>query len=227
MGKKSIASEKIDIDGENCFFLVTVTAYKGKIPFKKIQAYVGNLKNSLIFSDEKRDENEALAGQRLFNNSVRLLKEYALNPFETSVCLYDKKGIYCEKAEKLLPFASVLHIICPEKERYRECTEKMLYNYGVSVSVSEKWNQSADLCNNVIASDSEILPLSYKGRAFVLKERVLPDTVFVVGKGIELPYKYERLRPFGVDKTVFASALYEKCGITEAENWPYEKLAYY
>ena len=225
--KKALSFQRIDINEDKYFFIINAPLHKGKYPKEKILSYAGNLRNSVIFPDDEPKESNELSALRLFNTAVTLIEKKKERPQGLSLCLYDKKGLFTHKAHRLLSLVSTLHVICPEKERYESFVRRMLYTCGASVSLSESWCSAAQLCGTVIASDCDILPLSCRARVYCTEKKPLPDAELVVVRGVQLPYCYERLRPFGTDKTLFASALYDKCGISEAEFWEHDSIIGY
>lgn len=224
--KRLITSEKINLCGDAFFFVITARVYKNKIPCKEIKKYAGRYASSLIFPESKSEAVSELDEIRLFNSSVLFLSKSPEPADNRSVCVYDRNSLFCEHLEKLIPLASSLHVICPEKEKYYSAAEYILREYGAAVSVSAEWGGVADFCNNVIASDSNILPLGYRGRVFTLKRRTLPFARLISGEGIILPSEYEKVLPEKIDRKVFAEALYLKCGIKELGECAYERLCY-
>lgn len=224
--KELITSEKVSLDDDAFFFIITAKVYKDKIPYEKIKAYAGRYASSLLFPESKYKAVSELDEIRLLHSSINFLSRSDEAPANRSVCICDEKGLFCDYIGKLVPLASAIHVICPEKEKYAAVTEQILREYGAVVSVSDSWNAVAEGCNNVITQDSDILPLGYKGRVFTVKKRTLPFADFVVGEGIKLPEKYERLVPEGIDRRAFAEALYSRCGIKELSECHYESYCY-
>lgn len=225
--KPAFTSHRTDIDPERYFFTITAHNVKGKIDLKALYRYVGRLKSSMIFPDDIPKENDLLASHRLFSNAPDFLKGFSADSHSMSLCIYDKEGICAKRLAELIPFASRIHVICPQREKYLSVTDELLYSYGISVTISEKWNIQADLSSLILTPDPMIIPRGYKGKVLSTKKRILPHCEFYCGEGIILPYRYERLRPTATDKILFASALYEKCSLTELENCRYEFPPYY
>ena len=113
-----------------------------------------------------------------------------------------------------------------EKEKYIPVAEQLLREYGAVMSLSDSWSTAAEGCSNVITKSCDILPLGYKGRVFTLESRTLPFADLITARGIRLPEKYEALLPEGIDRRVFAEALYSRCGIKELTDCPFEHLDY-
>lgn len=225
--KPLFTSVRTDIDHRRYFFTVTAHTFGNSLDRKALEKYAGRLKNSMILPDDLPKENRILASRRLFSNAPEFLKISSADVFSSSLCVYDKYGIGCDKLEKFIPFASRIHVVCPEKEKYLSIADELLFSYGISVTISEKWNAEADFCSLTVTPDPMIIPLGYKGKVLSTQKRILPHCEFVCGEGIDLPYKYEKLRPPGTDKILFASALYEKCSVKELENCRYESLSPY
>lgn len=213
--------ERTDIDLHRYFFTVTVKAQKGSFDKKSLYRYVGRLRNSVIMPDSLPAECKRLSLRRLLNAAPDFLK--GRKPVR-HLCICDCEGYGADLAEKLLPFAPFVHIVCGNKECYTGTVQKLFNKYGATVTLSQKWNNTAESSELVITPALTEITRSYKGEIFTCDTaRPHPAAVYTAS-GIVLPYHIERLRPTGTDKLLFATYLYEKCSINEIEGCPYENI---
>lgn len=220
--KTKITSERVFLPNGESFFIITAEKRGSKIPFKEILSFSGNLSDSLVFENDFTFLPQwnytpfapiKLRKKLLFSLAVRTLDDLKLNPFETGICLCDSDGIYAHDVQKLLKFAAKLHIVCENKDIYKEKQKQLLSEYGVSVTLSDTFDTQGKNFNVVISHESHDIPLLFNGLIFTNEKRpFLSGRCFEV-KEAQLPYEYEKLRPAGIDKLTFASALYEKCKV--------------
>ncbi len=216
--------ERTDIDLHRYFFTVTVKTKKGKYDKKSLDRFVGNLRNSVIFPDTLPTENKKLSLRRLLNSAPLFLKEYSVSKPFKRICICDTEGFGADLTEKLVPFSSAIHIICSRRECYREAQEILLKKYGVSLTVSQKWNKSNDASDLVITPLLTDIPRTFGGLIFTCDTKNIHPSRLCTARGIELPFHLERLRPPCTDRLLFATYLYEKCSVYEIENCPFENI---
>ncbi|MBQ8503151.1 MAG: hypothetical protein IJ491_02615 [Clostridia bacterium] len=220
--KQKIMAERVNLPNGESFFVITAEKKGDKIPFKEILSFAGGLGNSLIFPsdfcflpewDYTPFEPKQLKKKMLFDSAVKHLEKTKLNPMEVSVCICDDEGIYSDEIHKLLKLAAKIHIVCHNKELYEKEIKEILFEYGISITLSSSFDARATLCNVVISHESENIPLFFDGTVFTNEKRPFLAQRCFGTQSIRLPFEYEKLRPPGVDKLTFASALYEKCGV--------------
>ena len=187
--------ERTDIDFHRYFFTVTVKSKKGRYDKRAFERYTGKLSGSLVFPDTKPPENRRLAMRRLLNAAPDFLrKDQSHSPLK-SLCICDPDGFGTNLTEGLLPLTAFLHIICTDRERYTETAEQLFSKYGVPLTVSEKWNKSAERCDLVITCSLAEIPHSFKGKIFTCDTRSTHPASVYTAKGTVLPYRFEKLRP--------------------------------
>ena len=216
--------QRTDIDFHRYFFTVTVKSKKGTYDKKALDRYAGRLCASMILPDTPYTENPKLSLCRLLNSAPDFLKRYSRKTPLKSICICDKKGFGTALAEALLPYTSSLHIISESKEHYTKTAERLFIEYGVSVTLSQKWNKGADSCELVITPSLEEIPQSFRGKIFTCDKKGTHPSAVYTARGTVLPYRFEKLRPPCTDKDIFALYLYEKCSLTEIESCPYESI---
>ena len=214
-------SERTDIDLHRYFFTVTVKTRNGKYNRKALEGYTGRLSSSLILPDTPLKENRRLSLRRLLNFSPVFFKD--TKPVKR-LCICDPEGFGADLAEKLLPYASALHIISSRKELWQKTAQELFNKYGAAVTVSQLWNENAEISDSVISSRLDYVPLSFRGDIFTCDTSGTHPSTVCRAQGIELPFRFERLRPTCTDKLLFATCLYEKCSVTEIERCPFENI---
>lgn len=210
--KLKVKSERINLTSGGCFFIITAEKRKNKVPLDKIIHIAGNLRNSLIFpSDFTGNGNikpyapSALRERLLFEFAVKCIGESELVPCQCSVCIEDNSGIYTEVLHRLLPIAARIQVVCSDTDIYRSVAERIFYEYGCSLILSEGFDSFSLKCDAIISYNGDEKP-------FISGKCVYSKNIYT-GLGIGLAQEYDTLCPVGVDKEIFASALYERCNV--------------
>ncbi len=212
--KLKVKSERVDLPSGGCFFIISAEKRKNKVPLDKIIRIAGNLRHSLIFpSDFDFTDNEkvkayvpsALRERLLFDFAVKCISESGFEPSVCSVCLEDNRGVYVKVLHKLLPLAAKIQVVCADTDIYEAETERIFYEYGCSVILSEKFDSFSRQCEVIIAYDGDERP-------FLFGKYVFSKSIYCHVR-IGLPWEYADLCPEGIDREIFASALYEKCNV--------------
>lgn len=214
--KLKIRSQRVTLPGNDAFFVVTLENFRGKASLKKLEDCLGILKKDVLVSgDMPLTEGtditvfspDILPRLLLINSASDTLKGCRYK----SLILYDEKGIYTHCTAKLTDSFDRIRVVTPFTQKYEEVSRKLMENYGFSLEVSSCESFGAD----VIISHSCRVPLYYSGIVFTNERKYLMNSQVFSGKEITLPDPYEDLRPENTDTLIFASALYEKCGITD------------
>lgn len=220
--KPKISCERVPLPDGEYFFVITAEKKRNNVPFREILDFSGNIKNRLIFEKDFEFlpnwnytpyEPQGLKKKLLFDLAVNTLGQLRLNPLETGICLCDSEGMYIKDIHKLLNFGAKIHIVSHDRGLYKSEAEKILFEYGVSVTVSDSFETGLHNCDVVISHESNDIPLFFKGIIFTNGKRPFMNSRCFSVENIELPFEYEKLRPAGIDKLTFASALYEEYGI--------------
>ena len=211
-----ILSQRVSLPGNDAFFIVTAENFRGKASLKKLEECLGILKKDvLIIGDMPLTEGtgitvfspDILPRLLLINSALETLKGCR---YETLI-LYDEKGIYTHCTAKLIVSFDRIRVVTPFIQKYEKVSRELMESYGFSLEVSSCESFEAD----VIISHNCRVPLYYSGSVFTNERKELMNSRVFSGKEITLPELYENLRPEGTHTLTFASALYEKCGITD------------
>ena len=90
---------------------------------------------------------------------------------------------------------------------YEKLSEKLMADYGFSLVVSDKDTFN---CDAVISHECSV-PVYFSGTIFTSEKKYLMNAEVISGCEIDLPDKYEKVRPKNINNLLFAAALYEKC----------------
>ena len=222
--RKSAELIKKEIFGGHSFYVLRVCRRKGTIPYDDIEKVLKqlSLKAVLPFSEgfEKRKirrfEAEKLPLKVLFNSLVKYFSTQNIRFGHLTV--FDKNAVLSDGIERLVPFCGNISIISEKGGEYEEIRNHILFRYGLSVVVKEKFSDEIGLSDGIITEKADLIPLSFQGAVYTLYNRTMMGPDVISPEEIILPQKYEKLVPVGADRILFASALYELCGVRELEN---------
>ncbi len=221
--KLKIHSQRITLPNGTAFFIVIAENIRGRNSLKKLESCLGILKKDVILgSDIALPDNcgisiftpDIFPRLLLINSAADKLK----NCHYKSLILYDEKGIYSDYAEKLINSFDRIRVVTPSPNKYNSVAVKLMENYGFSLEVSS----AASFDSEVIISHNCNIPLYYSGSVFTNEKKYLMNAEVFSGSEISLPDFYENLRPENTDTLLFASALYEKCGVPELGKLKYK-----
>lgn len=217
--RPKIKSQRFNLPSDDAFFIVTVDKHFGKAPWKKLEKCLGILRKDVVLPDDiKIPDNVNITAFKpdifprllLINSAVDCIMKNGLSHKE-SLCIFDERGIYTDYIEKLINFFSSVKVITPFTEKYEDISRKLLRGYGFSLIISSQGKYGSD----TVISHSCDVPLYFKGRIYTSEKKYLMNAEVFSGGDIELPEEYEKLCPDNIDRLLFASALYEKCGISD------------
>ncbi len=219
--KRKITSERVLLPNGESFFIITAEKKGGKIPFREILNYSGILHDKILFDRDFEFCDEwsytpfkpaKLKKKLLLDLAVKTLEELNINPQKTNICIWDAEGTYINELHRLFRFGKKIHVICQNKSIYEKKKIEYLEKYGVCVTLGESFTNCGNEYNVAISHSCEEIPLLFKGIVFTNGEKDFLSAECYEVREISLPFEYERLRPCGIDKMTFASALYECCG---------------
>lgn len=214
--KLRIHNQRIILPNDEAFFNISVETSRSIKSLKKLENCLGILKKDVIINGNTAlPDNcgislflpDILPGLLLINSAADKLKKRRFR----SLILYDEKGIYPDYIDKLIDSFGRIRVITPSPKKYNSAVRRLMENYGFSLEIST----TADFEGDVIISDSCCVPLYYSGTVFTNEKKYLMNAEIFSGSEINLPEFYENIRPNNVSSLLFASALYEKCGVTE------------
>ncbi len=222
-----ITSERIPLPSGDVFFVVRVEKSFGKVPWKKLERCLGILRQCVILPEgEAVPENvnmtvftpDIFPRLLLINSAADYIARHRSGFLSRSLTVFDEKGIYTPYIENLLHCFSNIKIVTPVREEYEKLSRQLMENYGFSLLITDKETCSGD----TVISHRCNIPVYFKGDIFTNEKKYLMNTKAFCGSDIILPEFYEMLRPQGVGRVLFASALYEKCSVTQLKDLKYE-----
>ena len=231
-----VTSEQINIPNSFSFYKIKAQKYRGEIPWNTVAQVAGTMKSKLILpsgldsvpnGEIKKYEPTVFPLRILMNSALKSLRMMQLDPVGMYVTVVDENAFLTQKVYELAAFASTIRVITKCVYEYECLAEKMMHDFGISLLISGRMEDSV-LSSTVIISDrSSIVPLIFGGLLFTNEKRRLMNSTVLVGEGITLPEKYEAILPPGIDKLSFACALYELCAADELADINYNKIVTY
>ncbi len=219
LGRNKIESERIALPGGEVFFIVKAEARRGRAPWKKLSQCLGFLREAVILPkgaavpegiDIKAFEPEKFPYAVLCNSAVKQIKKEKKTG--DRLCVVDEKGLFIPLAEELILNFGEVKVITPLVSDYEQLSRSLMEKYGAALLITDTGKADGDV---VILPDGECVPVTFSGELYCLKPRRLLSGRVLCPKGIALPPIFEKFCPEGVDKFLFAAALYEKCSIGE------------
>lgn len=231
--KPQVNTAEVSLE-ERFFFKIEAKEHRGKIPWKEIEDAAWELRDRFILPfDVKVSRNECeikefspkiLPKLMLFNSACKEIEKAACKPKENSITVIDDDGIYVNLMEKTVPLASTIRVVTKQPQNYKALSESMMRNYGLSLIISESFDDGALGSRFVIAYNPENIPLLFEGTVFSGKKKRFMKGSALIGGGITLPEKYEKLWQRNTNKLQFASALYELCGVKELQKLCFDEM---
>ena len=132
------------------------------------------------------------------------------------VTVVDSKGVLCRSLEAIVPLAGSLRVFSTDLSAWRGVAAGLLARYGVTLILSDSVGCFAQ-SDVVIASDLSLFTGRERGLIFTPDRTPLPGCRVVRCNDPVLPESCAGLAPEGIDTLLFASALYELCGVKEME----------
>lgn len=128
-----------------------------------------------------------------------------------SIAIKDEKGEYTDFIKELVKYAAIIKIYTDNHYSYERIFDELYEKFGASIILchTENINFNCDFTLLLGADECKIV----ENKEGVCKVLML--------NGLELPLEYEKLRPPQTDKLLFASALYELCGVKKLEGMKY------
>lgn len=224
---------RVKIPSGEWFYKVTVTEYRGQIPVQETVHKLKRFKNGVLFEvnfpcDESTVELEfapsEFTAQLIFNSAADYVRQLKAEPVESSLCIFDDEGFYCNRLETMVPLFSKIKVYTVKASAYRKTCEELMQNYGIAVTVSDSFTGKAPDCTAAICYGEVPFGNYFRGILFTDAEKAPPCGCLVRGYDIDLPGEYELLRPNGIGRMYFAAALYEKGGVRGLGELTYKNL---
>ena len=227
--KPKIQSRRVNLPSGDAFFIVTIDKQLGKIPWKKLEKCLGILKKDVLLSDntalpEGSDITlftpDILPRLLLMNTATDYIIKHKHLFRMKNLTVFDKKGLYTDYIERLLPCLNNIRIITDKTDIYDTLCEKLMTDYGFSLVVSDKESFNCD----VVISHECNVPAYFSGTVFSGGKKYIMNAEVFSGGEIELPEEYESIRPHNIGRVLFASALYEKCDCNDLARLKYKSF---
>ncbi len=146
----------------------------------------------------------------LLNLGVSVLRSRAVQ--SAALTVVDPQAVLAGQLDLLVPFARTLRVLTDAPLRFAPLQQKLLNERGLALSVAPAGAPLPE--HGVLLSLSAArVPRLFDGLLITNKNRRLLRGETVAGKDVVLPPKIEALRPPGIDRVQFASALFERCGV--------------
>ena len=215
--KPKINSLRYNLPSGDAFFIITTDKHMGKIPWKKLEKCLGILRNCILLPDSITIPDDAeitafspeiLPKLLLINSATDCIRKHKQNYINKHLTVFDENALYINHIERLIPCFKNITVITDKTDSYNNLSAELLTDYGFSLVVSDKENFDCD----VVISHECNPPVYFNGTVFTNKKKHLMNAEAFSGSEIKLPEIYENMRPENIDRILFASALYEKCG---------------
>ncbi len=219
LGGNKIESERITLPGGEVFFIVKAETRRGRVPWKKLSRCLGFLRDAVIlpsgFAVPEGVNITAFTAEKLphtvlFNSAVKHIKQQKKTG--DRLCVVDEKGLFAPLTEELILNFGEIKVITPLTGEYERLSRSLMEKYGAALLITDKGGADGDV---VISPDGDCVDITFSGELYTLKSRRLLSGKVLCPRGIVLPDFYDELCPEGVDRFLFAAALYEKCGVGE------------
>ncbi|MDR2524999.1 MAG: hypothetical protein LBC83_02220 [Oscillospiraceae bacterium] len=216
------------------FFCLEVHAGKSGVPWDAVERAAGRLRTRILPPvgvclppPVQLAKGREIAGLRVFEPkrlpaflSLRAAQQ-VLRGCETpardlSVALVDPKGLFARALEPLVPLTGSLRVYCPDFSLYRAAAALLLERYGATLILSDS---PACFAHSDIVVAPELSLCAGHERGLVFSQDVAASPSCRVVRGVDpiLPAAIEKLRPPGIDRMLFACALFELCGAKDPE----------
>ena len=140
-------------------------------------------------------------------------------PNRCVIGVYDPLGSLCGRTERLLQCASDVRVCTQKTAEYDEESRRVFRLCGAGLTVGETTELFRG-CNILLCDDADIFSVScvtFACRGTAFENRFLC-------KAMDIPEPYRSQTPENIDPELFASALYELCGVRTLERCRYSRM---
>ncbi|MGN0635063.1 MAG: hypothetical protein ACI4I5_02480 [Acutalibacteraceae bacterium] len=216
---------KVAVKSGAPFFILRVRTAEKAPPWEDILYTVGRCASRILTdTDISLPENRNV---RLFapkhlpliaamRTMTEVLSLSDIPPHKCVIGVYDPFGSLCGRAEQLLQCASDVRVCTQRTAEYDEESRRLFRLCGAGLTVGE----TTDLfrrCNILLCADADIFPAQCVTFACRGTAR---ENLFLC-KALDIPEPYRSQTPENIDPGLFASALYELCGVRSLEQCRY------
>lgn len=157
----------------------------------------------------------------LMNSAVSFLDKLKYDKTEFGIGIVDMRGDYTAFVEDFVNRAASVRVVTECPERYEPVREKLFDEWGFSLVVSESYSLIKD-CDLTVSPETNTQRLYNRSIVYFDREKKLRN-VYKAGQ-FSIPEEYKKIMPEGVDPLIFASALYELCGVKPIRELKYSNL---
>ena len=217
----AVLTEQIALPGAVSFYRMTVQPADGKLPWDEISWAAGSLRTNMLLPEGALPEEKsgarpfvprALPLILLFNAAVGVLRTRRPEEGGTPVTVVDPAAVLADRIDRIAPFASSLLVQTKAPALYQTARQRLMETFGLSLCVS---GLTAPLPEHgaLVSLSANRVPRLFDGLLLTGEPRTLLCGETFAANGLVLPPGFELLRPAGIDKTQFAAALFERCGV--------------
>ena len=230
------------------FFRLEVPVRRGRaLPFAAMEQAAGRLRTRMLFPEgitppptpvaRSAAQSQLEPGLRAFQPkrlplllclraAQHALRTAGVPARELRVTVVDTKGALSHAMELLVPLAGSLRVYTPDFSLYRAAAARLLHRYGATLILSDSAGCFAQ-SHVVVADDLRLFTGREQGLIFTPDTETSLQGCRVVRCHLpQLPEAYAKLCPAGIDPLLFASALYELCGVKEMERLRFGHYAF-
>ena len=235
---------RVDAPGGAPFYRLEAPLRRGQLDWNAIEQAAGRMRTKMLFpeglappappqaSSPARAKLEpgirAFVPRRLPLLLCLRMAQQVLRASQTparnlSVTIVDQRGMLSRCLEPFVPLAGSLRVCTPDAAAYRAASAQLLERYGVTLILSCSPGCFAQ--SDVVIAD-ELSLFTGRERGLIFTPDSKPHSRAVRCKEPALPEPYAKLCPEGFDPLLFASALYELCGVKEMERLSFGHFAF-
>ncbi len=218
----SVVSIRHEVPEGLPFFTVKIKKHRGQYPFSYAAQVMGNIANRVIFrKGETIPEGcplgifagKKLQGQMLMNTAADYIGSLRLDSTRQSILIVDRKADFIDRIEQFLSCSSQISVITDRVEDYEWCRHRLMDKYGVCLHICGAFTAAMKDCTFVVSPSVAEVPAFYGGTLISTEKKTATLGRSLVCDGITLPAEYGEIIPEGIEESLFASALYELCGV--------------
>lgn len=211
--------ERIALPGAFSFYRMTVRPRGSVLPWNAVAAAAGSLRGRFLLPKGVTAPEgsgvgvfvpEKLPLFLLLNLAADVLAHRKVQAADVTVL--DPAGVLSGRVERLVPFAGTLRVLTARPERYAEVRRSLLEEAGLSLCLAPP---TAPLPERgvLLSLSAERVPRTFGGLLITGENRLFLHGETFAGRDVLLPPELEALRPPGIDRVQFASALEECCAL--------------
>lgn len=233
LNKPSPSLQKITVKNGAPFFILTLTELKdGEIDCEEVYRILGRCAKRLVIGRDTEIPETDYVGVfkptllpylMLFNSAVKLSASFVgeSHTGKLTACVIDENGILKERIIPLISLFDNIKIITDKPRCYDDVSEKILDEWGLPILITDNYDSAADC--DFIFSPFKVKNAALSNCAAIRNHDSGALTRFW-GEGITLPPDYSSFIPENVDPIIFASALYELCGVNALASLCFDKM---